>query len=426
GILVELSRVLKAVPHDRGIALVSTDGGTTGGQGAADFARHWPEAGQIATAIVIASVGSATDGRLQLLLRPAVPRGTSPTAVATLREQLQRTTRAAPALPGAYDQLSGYAVPYAAYEQGALLQGGVPALTVSDGGPLDGPPFSASSLDSARLARIGSAVATAVMQLDAAPTIEPGGDPVLFLGGRVTRGWLVQLALGTLLLPVLACILHLIAGLRRRRVPLAPGMRALVWRASAWMVALTTLWVLTVLPGRLMPRVADVPLPGRTGVTSLGLLITLAVPLLWWRFVSRPRLLPVAPVTGTERTGGLATGLAGAMFATLLLTAVSPFALVLVLPAVHAWLWLAHAARINRRTMLAVWAVGLLGPLALVIEIWHGQGVGSQTPRALVAMTASGYLTPAIPVCLALFTAAAMQLLSLVTGRYSPPHPPVV
>ncbi|HEX5261684.1 MAG TPA: hypothetical protein VFW18_09420, partial [Gaiellales bacterium] len=204
------------------------------------------------------------------------------------------------------------------------------------------------------------------------------------------------------------------------------GMRALAWRASGWLVALVTLWVLTVLPGRLMPRVADVPLPGRTGVTSLGLVITLAVPLLWWRFVSRPRLVPVAPVSGTDRTGGLAAGLAGAMFATLLLTAVNPFALVLVLPAVHAWLWLAHAARISRRTMLAVWAVGLIGPLALVIELWHGQGAGSQTPRALVAMTASGYLTPAIPICLALFTAAGIQLLSLVTGRYSPPHPPAL
>ena len=425
-ILVELARQLDQLPLQRGVALVSTDGGTTGGQGAADFASHWPEAGQIATAIVIASVGSAADGRIQLLLRPAVPRGTSPTAVATVREQLQRTTQANPAMPGAYDQLSGYAVPYAAYEQGELLHGGVPALTVSDGGPLDGPPYSAAGLDSARLGRIGSAVATAVMQLDVAPTIEPGGDPVLFLGGRVTRGWLVQLALGALLLPVLACILHLIAGLRRRKVPLAPGMRALAWRTSAWLVALVTLWVLTVMPGRLMPRVADVPLPGRTGVTSLGLVITLAVPLLWWRFVSRPRLVRVAPVSGTDRTGGLASGLAGAMFATLLLTAVNPFTLVLVLPAVHAWLWLAHAARISRRTMLAVWAVGLIGPLALVIELWHGQGVGSQTPRSLVAMTASGYLTPAIPICLALFTAAAMQLLSLVTGRYSPPHPPAL
>jgi hypothetical protein len=40
-------------------------------------------------------------------------------------------------------------------------------------------------------------------------------------------------------------------------------------------------------------------------------------------------------------------------------------------------------------------------------------------------MVASGYLSPAISVCLALAAAAAAQLGALLAGRYSPAHGPV-
>jgi hypothetical protein len=75
--------------------------------------------------------------------------------------------------------------------------------------------------------------------------------------------------------------------------------------------------------------------------------------------------------------------------------------------------------------LLLVYLVGFVGPVALVVEMWTAQGLGSDTLRALVAMTASGYLAPAVSVCFALAAAAAAQLGSLVAGRYAPPHPPV-
>ena len=40
-----------------------------------------------------------------------------------------------------------------------------------------------------------------------------------------------------------------------------------------------------------------------------------------------------APVTGSDRTGGLAGGLVGMLFASVLLTAVNPFTLIVLLPA---------------------------------------------------------------------------------------------
>jgi hypothetical protein len=89
---------------------------------------------------------------------------------------------------------------------------------------------------------------------------------------------------------------------------------------------------------------------------------------------------------------------------------VNPFALIVLLPAAHVWLWLPAAARSGRRMLLVVYVVGFVGPVALAVEMWTAQGLGSETLRALVAMTASGYLAPAASVCFALAAAAAAQL----------------
>lgn len=227
-----------------------------------------------------------------------------------------------------------------------------------------------------------------------------------------------------LLAPFVACVLDLVARLRRRRIAIAPGLVAFAWRAGAWLVTLAAMWLLAAAPGRLLPGIAVAPLPGRTGVTTAGILISAGAGLLFWRFVTRPRLVRLEATTGDERTGGLAGGLLGLALAGLLLTAVNPFALVVVLPAANIWLWLPSAARAGRRTLLAVYLAGLIGPAALVFELWVSQGVGSDTPRVLVAMTASGYLAPAVSVCFALAAAAAAQLGALVAGRYAHPHAP--
>jgi hypothetical protein len=174
----------------------------------------------------------------------------------------------------------------------------------------------------------------------------------------------------------------------------------------------------------LLPGIAVAPLPGRTGVTTAGILVPVGAGLLFWLFVSRPRLVRVERVSGEERIGGVAGGLLGLGLAGLLLTAVNPFALVVLLPAAHIWLWLPSAARAGRKTLLAVYLAGMVGPAGLVVELWTAQGLGASTPRALVAMTASGYLSPAVAVCFALAAAAAAQFGALVAGRYAHPLDP--
>ncbi len=424
GILAELARVLKSVPHDRGIALVSTDGGTTGGQGATALATRWPPASRIVAAIVIDDAAGAAGTPLRIVTRPGTPRGVSPTLYAAARQSVSTWYGSPAGIPGAYDQLSGYGVPYAPGEQGTLLAHNISALAISaeKGHAATGP---LSELDTGQLGRVGTTVANLVAELDSAPTIERDGSPVLLLSGKVMRGWLAEAAMAILVAPFVACVLDLVARLRRRRVALAPGLIAFAWRAAAWLVTLAALWLLAAAPGRLLPGTAVAPLPGRTGATTTGILIAAGAGLLFWRFVTRPRLLRVVTTTGEERIGGLAGGLVGLMLAALLLTAVNPFALVVVLPAAHIWLYLPAAARSGRRILLLVYVMGFIGPVAFVVEMWTAQGLGTDTFRALIAMTASGYLAPAVAACFALSAAAAAQLGSLVAGRYAAPHAPV-
>ena len=107
-----------------------------------------------------------------------------------------------------------------------------------------------------------------------------------------------------------------------------------------------------------------------------------------------------------------------------MLCAVNPFALIIVLPLAHACLWLPRFATAGRWAMLALLAIGLIGPLVIIWELWGGQGLGSSAPRAVVAMAASGYLSPAVSIPLALAGAAATQMLAIVLGRYGGARPP--
>jgi Peptidase family M28 len=423
GLLVQLARTLADMPADRGIVLVSTDGGRTGGQGAAAFGSSWALRSRIVAAIVLDRVAAPRGTALRIVLRPDAPRGTSPTLYSTVRDGIATFDGSPPAEPGFYDQLSGYGVPYTTQEQGPLIARSIPAITITAGKAGDA--VALRNLDAAQLGRVGTTVANVVAELNSAVTVERGGEPGLFLSGKVLRGWLAQVTMAMLLVPFAVTVLDVVARLRRRRVPIGPGLLALAWRCAAWYTVLVVLWLEALAPGELMPKFDSAPLPGETGATTTGMLLAAGAGLLVWRFGSRPRLLRTAPVTGSDRSAGLAGGLVGMLFATVLLTAVDPFTLIVLLPAAHLWLWIPASSRAGRRGMLACYAAGFAGLAALLWELAGPQGLGADAPRALVAMIAGGYLSPVVSACLCLAAAAAAQIGALVLGRYASPHPPV-
>jgi hypothetical protein len=425
GVMLELARELQPLTRERGIVFVSTDGGTSGGQGAAYFAAHSPLAPRIEAAVVLDAVAATRGSPIRIVDRPDTVRGTSPTLFRAARSVITRVTGSAPVVPGLLDQLSGLAIPYSLSEQGPLLARGVPAITLTAGPPPD-PAQNVTSLDATQLAQVGNATANLVVELDGAASIEPSGRPAIFVGSRTVRGWLAEVALVALLAPAVACVLDMAARCRRRQIALAPAVTALGWRWLAWAAGLITLWLLPVLPGDLASGLAVAPQANRIALSWTGILLALLAGLAVWRFAGRPRTSPGPPstVSGADRTAGLAAGLLGMSFASVLLAATNPFALILVLPAVHLWLLLPAAARLGRRFMVAVFLLGLVGPVLLTLEYATRFHLGASTPRAMLAMVASGYLSPVIATCLTLAAASSAQLAALIAGRYGPAHPP--
>jgi hypothetical protein len=423
GVMLELAAELQPATRQRGLLFVSTDGGTTGGQGAAYFADHSAYARHISAAIVLDSIAARDGTPIRIVIRPDTVRGTSPTLFRTARTVIARVTGRSAVVPGLLDQLSGLAVPYSLGEQGPLLARGVPAVTLTAGPPPD-PSASFDNYSPSQLGSFGNTVVNLVTQLDGASSIEPGGRPDIFVGSRTMQGWLAETALVALFAPTLACVLDMTARCRRRRIPLAAGAAALAWRMSAWSAFLVALWLLPVLPGNLASGLDVAPRPNQIGIGWTGIVLAALAGLAVWRFASRPRIVPDHPVSGAERTAGLVSALLGLAFASMLLIAVNPFALILVLPAAHLWLLLPLAARLGRRVMVVVYLLGFSGPALLVGEYASRFHLGASTPRAFLEMTASGYLSPVIALCLTLVTASAAQVAAVIAGRYGPAHPP--
>jgi hypothetical protein len=103
----------------------------------------------------------------------------------------------------------------------------------------------------------------------------------------------------------------------------------------------------------------------------------------------------------------------------LVVLAINPFALLLVLPSLHAWLWLPQS-RGNLPLQAAVFCAGLLGPLLLLWSLGARFGLGLDAPWYLAALVSVDYVPlPSVAVCL-VWAAAGGQLAALAVGRYAP------
>jgi hypothetical protein len=136
--------------------------------------------------------------------------------------------------------------------------------------------------------------------------------------------------------------------------------------------------------------------------------------------VSRHRLVRRHEVAEEEELAGETAALLALGVAALLTLATNPFALLFVLPTLHAWLWLPQVRRAHVSVRAAVFLVGLVGPALIVISLATRYGLGFDAPWYLVELVAVGYVhLPAVAITLA-GGAAAAQLAAVSAGRYAP------
>ena len=409
----------RAVSPQHTLVFVATDGGAFGALGARRFAES--HRGRVIAAIDLAAL--AGSGPPRIVLAGTEPRLASPGFVETAAQRVLEQAGSRPAHAGALAQLVDLAFPYTLHEQGPLLAHGIPALTLTSGG--ERPPSAfvdrPDRLDGLRLAQLGGSAQQLLRWLDFGAELAPGTARYIYFGPRVLPGWAIELVLLAALLPFLLVAVDLFARCRRRHIPLAPALRSYRSRVGFW------LWVMVIFElfalAGVWPGAPAVPLPPDSAPATdwpVGGLLGLAVLAgLGW-LVTRARLVPRRPASATEELAGTTAALLALAVVALLVVATNPFALVFLLPSLHAWLWLPHVRTQSVWTRVAVLASGFLGPLLLGASLALRYHLGLDAPWYLAELTAVGYVKLPAIVIAAGWLAAAGQMTALAIGRYAP------
>jgi hypothetical protein len=428
GALIELARSYAAVgqgaedererpAHE--LVFVSTDGGTLGGVGAAHFAENSVYGENVDAVLNLDTIGGPGVPGLQLA--GDQPRSTPGALVRTASARILEQTGREPRRPSALRQLLDLAFPFSLYEQAPFVGAGIPALTITTGGDRPPVPSHDTTVNVARVGQIGRSAQALVGSLDQGLEIAPSTSSYVYLGTRLVRGWAVQLILIGALLPFLAATVDLFARCRRRRIPLAPALRSYRSRLAFWLfvgLVSAVLAVVGVWPdGTARPLTLE---NDATRALPLGGLLALGVLALLGWLVARHRLLPRREVTVEEELAGhtatlLALGVIG-----LLVVATNAFALIFLLPSLHAWLWLPQIRDRPFWMRLGVYALGFAGPALLVGSFAFRYGLGLEAPSYLAELAALGYVPIPLIVLGLAWLAAAAQLATLLAGRYAP------
>ena len=406
-------------PHR--IVFLSTDGGAFGGLGAVHFLEHSPYRDHLIAVVDLDAIAGHGKPTIEI----AGDRARSPNAalVATAVARIAEQSGVAPRHVGFFGQLVDLAFPYTLYEQGPFVARGIPALTITTGG--DRPPAAFGDtpprLDQVRLGELGSAAQQLLGSLDQGFALSPSPASYVWVGGRAVRGWAIELVLVALLLPVAVAIVDLYALCRRHHVTLAPAARALRSRLAFWLfvgLVFTCFRLAGAWPG----GSARPPDPGTAAAGDWpvpALLALLVVIALGWGF-ERQRLAVRRPVTAEEELAGYTVALIALLVVALLVTATNAFALLLVLPALHLWLWLPQLRIARPPVRIGLFVLGLCGPAIVVLSLALRYGLGWDAPWYLLELVGIGYISPFAFATALGGAAAASQLAMTAAGRYAP------
>jgi Peptidase family M28 len=409
----------EAVRPAHTIVFLSSDGGAFGSLGAAQFAAS-PDSRVVAVVNVDAVAGR---GPPRIEFSGDLPRLPSPVLVQTASDRILEQTGRAPARPGALSQLVDLGFPFSLGGQAPFVSRGIPAITLTTVG--DRPPLAfrdtQTSIDVSRLDELGRSAQALVSSLDEGLELTPGTESYVYLGSRIVPGWAIELVLISALLPFLAVTVDLFARCRRRRIALAPALRSYRSRLAFWLFVGAVFGVLVLLSGwpdvESRPLPPDLPAAGRWPAVGVAVLAVAAVA--GW-FLARERLLPRRTVTATEELAGYTVALLLLGILALVVVATNAFALLFLLPSLHAWLWLPQLQ--NRRPALrtAVLAAGFAGPALVLASFAIRYGLGLDAPWYVASLAATGYVGVGAVVAFLAWLAAAGQLAALTAHRYAP------
>jgi hypothetical protein len=426
--LVELARNYaqasgRLVRSAHTIVFLSTDGGAFGGLGAERFIEHAPF--PVVATINLDAIGGK--GPPRVVITGDTPRSPPAAFVDTAARRVLEQTGVAPRRASIVNQLIDLGFPFTLYEQGSFVAHGNPAVTLTTAGerPPDAFTDRTERLSDTRLTGMGRAAQQMIGSLDQGLELAQGTTTFVWAGDRIVRGWAIELVFFALLLPFLVGVVDLFAHCRRRGIALLPAVRSLRTRLGFWLFVGVSFYVFKALGA--WPTGAARPPNPATAVAgnwpALALLGLGVVVLAGW-IVARHRLVPRRPVGADEQLAGETASLLALGVVALLVLATNPFALLFVLPALHAWLWLPQVRSGKPPARAFVLLLGLIGPALIMLSLGVRYGLGFDAPWYLLELVALGYVqAPAVAISLG-GAACAAQLVAVAAGRYAPyPEP---
>jgi hypothetical protein len=426
--LLELARGAALTPPAHTIVFLSTDGGTRGALGANVFARdrdflkqRLGSAASVVAVVNLDSLGGSENARI--LFGGETARSAAPALVATAHASVAEEMGIEPRRAGPFAQVIDLAFPFSLYEQAPFVGHGTPAVTLTAAGERPPSP-EGDRIDTLRLRRIGElgrSAQTLLGALDESAEIARGTQAYVYVGSRLVRGWTIQFLLLVALLPFLAAVIDLFARCRRRHIALAPALRSLVSRLSVWIWAAALFFAFSAF-GALATGGARPISPESTVATEwpvAALIALLVLSAVGW-LVAHPRLARRRRVGRSEELGGHLAAMVVLAVVALAVAATNPYALLFLLPSLHAWLWLPHLADRHVVARLALYAAGFAGPLILLGSFALRFDLGLDAPWYVAALASVGYVPPALLAAAVVWAAAAAQVAALAAGRYAP------
>jgi len=398
------------------LVFVSTDAGAYGGAGAERFAASSPFAERAIAVVVLDGLGERR--RPRIAIAGDEPVSPARTLVRTAAARVEEQSGIAPSLPNIPTQLLDLGVPFARGEQGRFLGHGIAAVTLGTGGPHN--PVGDPAVRVQRLGQLGRATEALLDSLDASAGGAFRTHDTIFFADRAASGWTARLVLVLAVVPFALGLADLIVRARRRRLPLAPALRAQRARLGVALFGGALVW-LGAHTG-VFPTGAALPMPPYADLVTfppVGRLLLLAGFFVVGWLVARGRLVPVTSPSPADRLAGLIVGLALVGVVAIALALTKPYALVFVLPSLYAWLWLPLEGRAVLR--VGMFFLGLAGPIIGLALLREELGI-SPIDAALyaVALVTVGYVPVGSALAALVWVAGAAQVGALAFGRYGP------
>jgi Peptidase family M28 len=383
-VLLELARVLSEQTQQRTVVMASTTG-SVGAVGATRLARNLPQ--PVDAVIALGDLaGTAVHGPLVVpwsdsqLVAPTMLRK-------TLAGALSAQTQLAAGSTGLVGQLAHLVLPMTPSEQGPFGSAGEPAVLLSLSGDASPPPGEPVSVG--QITALGRTVTQAVTALSGGSSV-PSPSVYLLFSGKTVPAWAIALLVLALLIPVLVATIDGLARARRRGHSIS---RWLIWVVSG--AVPFALAVALVVMLRAVGAINAPPAPvggaavavhgGAIGVLA-GIAVVVVAGLIWlrrgliWLLGPGPRELPGA--SNAYGPGTAAALLLVMCVATLLIWFSNPFAALLLIPALHLWMWIVVPdVRLPVPAALAMLLAGFAAPA--VIAVAYATSLGLDPLQAL-------------------------------------------